>query len=592
MRYVFADCTLDTDLYALQRVDRPALLRAKVFQVLHYLLTHRDRVVSKQELCEQVWAGQFISDAAVEAVVKAVRQVVGDSGRRAVVHPDPTRTRLSLRGARDSALSDPGRRTGLIPSGVRRDTRVTWWWRAKASWLCSRSGGWRHGRARARWSSSPARPASARRRWWRPSWTASPGTGPSGSATGNASSSTGWERPSCRSWKPWGASAAIRTVPPLIPLLRQHAPSWLAQMPALLPQAEREALQRQASGVTRARMLRELAEAMERLTAERPLVLVLEDLHWSDASTLEWLAYVGRRRDRARLLVLATHRPVGTLARPHPLPAITQELQQHDRCHVLRLPDLPPDAVALYLARRFVGTSLPGELAPLIYRRTNGHPLFMVSLVDDMAREGLGEGIEAWTARVPESLRQLIEAQLTRLAPEDYALLEAASVAGAEWSAATVAAACGHDVDVVEERCGALVRDHLFLQPRGTVEWPDGTLATRYGFRHALHQQVLYERVPPGRRARMHRQIGDRLETGLGPRARESAAELAMHFARGHDARRAAQYHHHAGENALRRGAPPRGRRSPGPKDSPSSHRCPTASSESVSSSRSSTRSA
>ena len=82
MRYVFADCTLDTDLYALQRVDRPALLRAKVFQVLHYLLTHRDRVVSKQELCEQVWAGQFISDAAVEAVVKAVRQAVGDTGRR------------------------------------------------------------------------------------------------------------------------------------------------------------------------------------------------------------------------------------------------------------------------------------------------------------------------------------------------------------------------------------------------------------------------------------------------------------------------------------------------------------------------------
>ena len=80
----------------------------------------------------------------------------------------------------------------------------------------------------------------------------------------------------------------------------------------------------------------------------------------------------------------------------------------------------------------------------------------MVSLVDDMAREGLGEGIEAWTARVPESLRQLIETQLTRLAHEDYTLLEAASVAGVEWSAATVGAACGRDVDAVEERCGAL----------------------------------------------------------------------------------------------------------------------------------------
>ena len=247
-------------------------------------------------------------------------------------------------------------------------------------------------------------------------------------------------------------------------------------------------------------MLRELAEAMERLTAERSLVLVLEDLHWSDASTLEWLAYVGRQRGRARLLVLATHRPVercpsASVARDHPGFSSTIAV-------VLGLPDLPPDAVALYLARRFVGTSPPRRAGAAHLPAHQRPPPLLVSLVDDIAR-GIGRGIEAWTARVPESLRQLIETQLTRLAPEDYALLEAASVAGVEWSAATVAAACGRDVDAVEERCSALIREHLFLQPRGTVEWPDGTLATRYGFRHALHQQVLYERVPPGRRARI-----------------------------------------------------------------------------------------
>jgi predicted ATPase len=70
--------------------------------------------------------------------------------------------------------------------------------------------------------------------------------------------------------------------------LRQHAPSWLAQMPALLSDADREALQRQVRETTPARMLRELAEALEVLTAERPLVLIFEDLHWSDRATLEW----------------------------------------------------------------------------------------------------------------------------------------------------------------------------------------------------------------------------------------------------------------------------------------------------------------
>jgi predicted ATPase len=69
--------------------------------------------------------------------------------------------------------------------------------------------------------------------------------------------------------------------------LRQQAPSWLGQMPALLPDADRDAVQRLARDATQARMLRELAEALESLTAERPLRLILEDLHWSDGATLD-----------------------------------------------------------------------------------------------------------------------------------------------------------------------------------------------------------------------------------------------------------------------------------------------------------------
>jgi DNA-binding winged helix-turn-helix (wHTH) protein len=81
MRYVFGDCTLDTELYVVQRTGLTIPLRHKVFQVLHYLLSHSDRVISKQELWEQVWPDQFVSDAALEGVVKAVRQAVGDSHR-------------------------------------------------------------------------------------------------------------------------------------------------------------------------------------------------------------------------------------------------------------------------------------------------------------------------------------------------------------------------------------------------------------------------------------------------------------------------------------------------------------------------------
>ena len=80
MLYTFGDCELDTDLYILRRADQAAHLSPKVFQVLMYLLEHRDRVIDKDELCEQVWPEQFIADATLESTLRAVRQVVGDSG--------------------------------------------------------------------------------------------------------------------------------------------------------------------------------------------------------------------------------------------------------------------------------------------------------------------------------------------------------------------------------------------------------------------------------------------------------------------------------------------------------------------------------
>ena len=127
---------------------------------------------------------------------------------------------------------------------------------------------------------------------------------------------------------------------PCLAVLRQYAPSWLVQMPALLPPADRAALQQTTAGVTQPRMLRELTEALDRLTAERPLLLILEDLQWSDVSTLEWLTAVARRRDPARLLILGTYRPVDAIVRAHPIRTVMMDLKQHQQAHraAARLP--------------------------------------------------------------------------------------------------------------------------------------------------------------------------------------------------------------------------------------------------------------
>src|SRR5215510_13105806 len=81
MRYVFADCLLDTQLYTLSRAGRVIPLRPKAFQVLRYLLEHRYHLVSKEELCAHLWPGQFISDATIEGCIKRARQAIGDTGR-------------------------------------------------------------------------------------------------------------------------------------------------------------------------------------------------------------------------------------------------------------------------------------------------------------------------------------------------------------------------------------------------------------------------------------------------------------------------------------------------------------------------------
>jgi predicted ATPase len=248
---------------------------------------------------------------------------------------------------------------------------------------------------------------------------------------------------------------------------------------------------------------------------------------------------------------------------------VKQELQTRGYCTELLLDFLSEEEVAEYLAVRFLvgatGRSPLRSLARAIHRRTDGNPLFMVNMINDLVARGVlvqSEGrwelkgrVDEMAGGVPESLQQLIEQQIERLRPEAQRLLEVASVAGAEFSAAAVAAGLEAEVDGIEDQCEELVRREHFLRASGTAEWPDGTVAARYGFLHALYQDVLYYQLTARRRQRLHQQIGEREEQGYGEQVREIEAELALHFERGRDYRKAVQYLQQAGENAVRRSA-------------------------------------
>lgn len=249
----------------------------------------------------------------------------------------------------------------------------------------------------------------------------------------------------------------------LIALLLQHAPTWLAQMLALLNASAYEALQHKTQGATRERMLREIVEALDAISAERPLVLILEDLHWSDPSPLDVLSMAARRAEPARFLIIGTYRSLDVIVREHPFKVVKQELQLHQYCQELALGPLTEAQVVEYVVMRFAGRGFsraPLRLARLIAQRTEGNPLFVTAMVDDLiARDMFVPPDSGWElreesatteSRIPDSIRHLVALQSGRLSLAEQQTLEAASIAGLEFSTAAVAAALATNTAVIE----------------------------------------------------------------------------------------------------------------------------------------------
>ena len=554
----FGAFRLDPAQACLWRGEDVLVLPPKPFAVLQYLVTHPNRLVTKAELLDAVWPETAITDAVLRVAIGTVRKVLGDPAPTpryiATVPRRGYRFLAPVTVAHASVPCAPGRPPPWVPSPllIEREAVLQQLQRSLA-----------HVQQGTRQVVLV---------------TGEPGIG----KTAVVETFTAQAAAQIPVWvahgqcvEPYGPGEAYLPILEalgdlcrgpggvrLVALLRQQAPTWVAQMPWLLTAAQRVQVHDELQGATRERMLREGAEVLDTLTAERPLVLVLEDLHWSDSATVDLLALLARRRTPARLLVLGTYRPGEVLMHHPPLQTVVPDLQRHGLATEIPLPGLSTAAVAAYLAARFPHQQFPAALAPWLQQRTDGNPLFLVTLVQALLEQGvLQEHAGCWTVQaelvtlageIPESLRQLLEQQLTRLAPACQRVLEVASVAGVEFAAAAVAAGLEAATDVVEEHCDVLVAQQL-LRPLGVTTWPDGTLATRYTFRHALYQQAVYARLGAGRRVRLHRLLGEYLEAAYEAQTGEIAAELAEHFVRGYDARRAVHYLHRAAEKATQR---------------------------------------
>ncbi|HSF24668.1 MAG TPA: AAA family ATPase [Blastocatellia bacterium] len=567
-RIIFDPFYLDLANERLFRGSQAIKLRPKAFAVLTYLLARPAQLVTKEELLNAVWPETFVGDGVLKVTIRQLRNALSDDSKSPrfieTAHRRGYRFigQITEGGQRPAEDQQIGRRNKAIsasplssaypsPGVVGRDKAL------------SRMHGWLDkvlmGERQIVFVTGEA------------------GIGKTAlvdTFTRSIAADRGIRIGRGQCLEQYGTSEAYLPVleaigrlcrerGQAIDVLRAHAPMWLLQMPSLVSASDRELLSREVFGQTRERMLREMGEALETLTKDRPLVLVLEDLHWGDYSTIDLISYLARQRQPAHFMLIGTYRPAELIVSGHPLKAVKQELLAKHNCEELPLEYLSEAAVARYLSVRFPNNRFPERLAGLIHERTEGNPLFMVNAVDYLVSEGLigeHEGhwelvveIERVEVGVPDSIKQMIEKQLDLLDPEQQRTLEAASAAGAEFSALAVVAGLAEDRAAVEARCDELARHHQFIQDCGVHELPNGEATTRYGFIHALYRNVLYERVSAARRVQLHRRIAEQGEEVYRERVGEIAAELAMHFEQSSNFRRAAKYLQQAANNAIRR---------------------------------------
>src|SRR5258705_5592293 len=355
----------------------------------------------------------------------------------------------------------------------------------------------------------------------------------------------------------------------IVRILAAQAPTWLVQFPALLTPDRGDILRREVLGATPERMLREIGDALEAIASRSPLVVVFEYLQWVDYSTVDLISVLARRRTAAKLMLVGTYRDDEVTLSGHALGALKQDLRSRHLCHEIALGRLSEAQVVDYLLAEGPESPLPDGLAALVYRHSEGNPLFMAATLDHLTGRGLiacerggwrlRSPLDEIGVAVPESLREMIEIQIERLSPDEQRGLEVASLTPSPAFSVIARAAAAMDADPgqFERICERLSRRTHILHPGTLEELPDGTISPFYEFAHALYREVLYNRIPPGRRARLPRQAARWAEAAFAEQPSEAAPFLAYHFEHGGDSARALRYLRGPAGTARRRYAPP-----------------------------------
>jgi DNA-binding winged helix-turn-helix (wHTH) protein/tetratricopeptide (TPR) repeat protein len=551
----FHSFRLDTVNHCLWRGEERVSLTPKAFDVLRYLVEHADRLVTQDELLAALWPETYVNPEVIKKYILGIRKALGDRHdkpefietfpRRGYQFVAPVSEVIS-RAPSGEHVNAPRKMVGREGAMAQLDAYLGQALNSqrRVVFITGEAGIGKTTLVDAFHQELANRPSV-------------------GIIRGQCVEGFGGKEayyPVLEAIGQWVREAGGGHV---VQTLAKQAPTWLIQFPSLTKAEQREALQKEIHGATRERMVREICEALESLTAQDPLVLVLEDLHWVDPSTLDFLSAVARRRGPAKLLLLGTYRPADLIISRSPLKALKQDLVLHNLGHEISLERLEEPDVVEYLDIHFADASFPDGFANLIYRHSGGNALFLVNILQDMVKTGLIEPVNGrWTLkvalegikpRVPETLDQLIEAQFQQLSPEEQRILRSASVAGERFSVSAISTATESEPDAIEDGCERLAARLQFIKVAGINTLANGQISAHYEFRHSLYREVLYRRLSEANRSKLHLLLAQRLKSLCDTSEQEQATELALHFEGGRDYEEAIRYLVLAAKNAAGR---------------------------------------
>jgi DNA-binding winged helix-turn-helix (wHTH) protein/tetratricopeptide (TPR) repeat protein len=561
MTYTFEDYEIDTVLFEVRRGGVRSNVEPQVFNLLVYLIQNRDRVVTREELLEKVWCDRFVSDATLSSCIRAVRKALGDSGSRQTVIQtvhgrgfrftagitefddlSPSRAVVSSAPLHESSVW-----TGTTISPVTRSAEIF----GRDGDLLALNGAWHRATEGERQVVFVTGEAGIGKSALLEAFVAGV-RGPAGVGWGNCLDLKGIAEPYMPVLAALGQLVRDDRDGSFLSCLRHCAPTWLHQLPWLTA----EGTAGPGEVPTAERMIREILEALDAMSRTKPVLIVLDDLHWSDASTMDFLRAAAMRQEPARLMIAGSYRPASLDNGSRAVDSLQSELRIRGRCIRLALAPLHEEAIARCLHQR-TGHEPHPDLVRMLAQRTDGNPLYLRSLVDyylaNVSSPGTGTSDHILLTSIPEDLAAVVLDQLQQMPDAARRLLELAAVAGMEPSLAAVTAASGEDAERVEERLEAMARQQVFLRDNGEERWPDGTVSISLRFVHTVHRDIIYDHITGSRRRRAHAAIARFLEAAFTDEGPGRVIEVAHHYTLGGEPLKAAWHLLAAARQALRR---------------------------------------